>query len=150
MGRQQFRFNMAEKHALDRSDSSYAEGGYENGSFKRQRVDSGAAEGYQQRSYQDSEGRGNPHYTEPSPVVHVRGIADEAREQDLLHALSTFGTIGYVKANRKYGYQYVFFFKVDSNDVHFMPFNKISKFHRQRAVGKSKYLYFNATGCMGN
>ena len=85
-------FNMAEKHALDRSDS-YAEGGCENGSFKRQRVDSGAAEGYEQRSYQNSEGRNNPHYTEPSPVIHVRGIADEAREQDLLHALSSFGTI---------------------------------------------------------
>lgn len=84
---------MAEKHALDRSDSSYAEGGYENGSFKRQRVDSG--------SHQNSEGRGNPHYTEPSPVVHVRGIADEAREQDLLHALSSFGTIRYVKPNLK-------------------------------------------------
>lgn len=88
---------MAEKHALDRSDSSYAEGGYENGSFKRQRVDSGAPEGYEQRSYQNSEGRNNPHYTEPSPVVHVRGIADEAREQDLLHALLSFGTIRYVK-----------------------------------------------------
>lgn len=92
---------MAEKHALDRSDSSYAEGGYENGSFKRQRVDSGATEGYEQRSHQNSEGRGNPHYTEPSPVVHVRGIADEAREQDLLHALSSFGTIRYVKPNLK-------------------------------------------------
>lgn len=86
---------MAEKHALDRSDSSYAESAYENGSFKRQKVESGASEGHEQRSYQDSGGRGNPHYTEPSPVVHVRGIADEAREQDLLHALSSFGTIRY-------------------------------------------------------
>lgn len=85
---------MAEKHALDR-DSSYAESAYENGSFKRQKVKSGASEGHEQRSYQDSGGRGNPHYTEPSPVVHVRGIADEAREQDLLHALSSFGTIRY-------------------------------------------------------
>ena len=87
---------MAEKHALDRSDSSYAEGGYENGSFKRQRVDSGATEGYEQRSHQNSEGRGNPHYTEPSPVVHVRGIADEAREQDLLHALSSLSLEKYL------------------------------------------------------
>lgn len=101
--------NMAEKHALDRSDGSYAEGGYENGSFKRQKVDPGAAEGYEQRSYQDSGGRSNPHYTEPSPVVHVRGIADEAREQDLLHALSSFGTIRYVKLNRKYGLSVCFF-----------------------------------------
>ena len=95
---------MAEKRALD---STYAESGFENGSFKRQKVESGATEGHEQRSYQDSGGRGNPHYTEPSPVVHVRGIADEAREQDLLHALSKFGTIRFVKLNCKHGFQYV-------------------------------------------
>lgn len=136
---------MAEKHALDRSDGSYAEGGYENGSFKRQKVDPGAAEGYEQRSYQDSGGRSNPHYTEPSPVVHVRGIADEAREQDLLHALSSFGTIRYVKLNRKYGLS-ACFLQADGNDVQFLPFYENSKLHRRLAAGKSKY--FIATGCI--
>ena len=88
---------MAEKHALD--GDSYAESAYENGGFKRQKLEPGAAEGHEQRSYQDSGGRGNPHYTEPSPVIHVRGIADEAREPDLLHALSSFGAIRCVKLN---------------------------------------------------
>lgn len=79
---------MAEKHAL----ASDAESGYENGDFKRQRMESGAAGGYEQSSYQ-GESSGNPHFQQPSPVIHVRGVADEAREQDLLHALSQFGPI---------------------------------------------------------
>jgi len=79
---------MAEKHAL----SGDAESGYENGDFKRQRVEMGAAGGYEQSSYQ-SVPAPNPHYVQPSPVIHVRGVADEAREQDLLHALSSFGPI---------------------------------------------------------
>lgn len=79
---------MAEKHAL----ASYAEDAYENGSFKRSKIESSAAGGYEQSSFQTG-GPGNPHYQQPSPVIHVRGVADEAREQDLLHALSSFGNV---------------------------------------------------------
>ena len=79
---------MAEKHAL----VADAESGYENGDFKRQKIESGAAGGYEQSSYQ-SESAKQQHYQQPSPVIHVRGVADEAREQDLLHALSPFGPI---------------------------------------------------------
>ncbi|PFX20567.1 Heterogeneous nuclear ribonucleoprotein L [Stylophora pistillata] len=83
--------NMAEKHALHESDEGYAESGYENGGFKRQKLASGEIH----RTYQAG-GGGNPHYTDPSPVIHVRGVADEAREQDLMHALSSFGPISCV------------------------------------------------------
>lgn len=86
---------MAEKHALHESDEGYAESGYENGGFKRQKLASGEAH----RTYQAG-GGGNPHYTDPSPVIHVRGVADEAREQDLMHALSTFGSIRYITTER--------------------------------------------------
>lgn len=71
--------NILGKHSLD-AESGYDE--YGNGDLKRMKVESGA-----------SGGPGNPHYQQPSPVIHVRGVADEAREQDLLHSLSTFGPV---------------------------------------------------------
>ncbi|XP_029191248.1 heterogeneous nuclear ribonucleoprotein L-like [Acropora muricata] len=71
--------NIVGKHSLD-AESGYDE--YGNGDLKRMKVESGT-----------SGGPGNPHYQQPSPVIHVRGVADEAREQDLLHSLSTFGPV---------------------------------------------------------
>ena len=88
MGRSSSPFIMAGKHALS-GYPGYDESGYENGQFKRQKVEQGS---FQQITYSGESG-GNPHFTEPSPVVHARGVADEAREPDLLHALSIFGSI---------------------------------------------------------
>ena len=79
---------MAEKHAL----ASDAESAYENGNIKRQRVELEATGGYEQSSFQGGN-TGGAHLQPPSPVIHVRGVADEAREQDLLHALCSFGPI---------------------------------------------------------
>lgn len=80
--------NMAEKHAL----ASDAESAYENGSFKRQRVEYEGVRGHEQ-SYSQGGSTGTSFTQPPSPVIHVRGVADEAREQDLLHALDEFGPI---------------------------------------------------------
>lgn len=82
---------MLGKRALD-AESGYE---YETGDFKRQKVEPRDVEGYEQTSYENV-GPGNPHFQQPSAVIHVRGVADEAREQDLLHALSSFGTISCV------------------------------------------------------
>ncbi|XP_073249471.1 heterogeneous nuclear ribonucleoprotein L-like isoform X1 [Porites lutea] len=79
---------MAEKHAL----ASDAESAYENGSFKRQRVEYEGVRGHEQ-SYSQGGSTGTSFIQPPSPVIHVRGVADEAREQDLLHALGEFGPI---------------------------------------------------------
>ena len=84
---------MLGKRALD-AESGYE---YETGDFKRQKVEPRDVEGYEQTSYENV-GPGNPHFQQPSAVIHVRGVADEAREQDLLHALSSFGTIRSVYA----------------------------------------------------
>lgn len=35
----------------------------------------------------------NPHYSPPSKVVHVRGVAEGARDMDIVQALKEFGKI---------------------------------------------------------
>ena len=86
--------NMAEKHGLSDYSSGYAQGGYENGPFKRQKVEMGGYGGSQGGGYRQSSSS-DPHFAEPSPVIHVRGVANDAREQDLLHLLSPYGQIRY-------------------------------------------------------
>lgn len=83
---------MAEKHALGDFSTGYAEGGYENGQFKRPRMEMGGYQMPQAGGYAPTH-PSDPHFAEPSPVIHVRGVANEAREQDLLHILSPFGQI---------------------------------------------------------
>lgn len=79
-------FKMAEKRYL--SDNSEEE--FTN---KRARIASDMS-GYYTPDHQVGNERGSdPHTTEPSCVVHVRGVADEAKEQDLLEVLSPFGKI---------------------------------------------------------
>ncbi|XP_038148176.1 heterogeneous nuclear ribonucleoprotein L-like isoform X3 [Cyprinodon tularosa] len=43
-----------------------------------------------------TEGYDDPHKPLPSPVVHIRGLADGIMEADLVEALQEFGTISYV------------------------------------------------------
>ncbi|XP_028516245.1 heterogeneous nuclear ribonucleoprotein L [Exaiptasia diaphana] len=73
---------MAEKHAFEET-SGYASNEYSENPYKRARVDNTLEfTGYQGR-----------HYAEPSRVVHIRGVADEATEQDILQSFGQFGKI---------------------------------------------------------
>lgn len=78
---------MAEKHGYEEV-KSFQGNEYGDSPYKRARVDT--------PSYGDSgdfQGGHDRHYAEPSRVVHIRGVADEAREQDILQSLSPFGKI---------------------------------------------------------
>ena len=77
---------MAEKHFL----SETPELGFMN---KKARVSCAMSGYYLPNPQQGAALRSDPHFTEPSAVVHVRGVADEAREQDLLEILAPFGKI---------------------------------------------------------
>ena len=80
---------MAEKRKHFLSESSEIE--FSN---KRARVASGMSEYYHLPDPQErNTGGSDPHITEPSCVVHVRGVADNAKEQDLIEILSPFGKI---------------------------------------------------------
>lgn len=73
---------MAEKHAFEET-TGYAVNEYQENPYKRARVDPSIdASGFQGR-----------HYAEPSRVVHIRGVADEATEQDILQSFGQYGTI---------------------------------------------------------
>ncbi|XP_048586548.1 heterogeneous nuclear ribonucleoprotein L [Nematostella vectensis] len=74
---------MAEKHGYE-AVQGYGYN-YGNQPTKRARVDSSDSN--------NRYGGGDPHFAEPSRVVHVRGVADEAREQDLMQCLSQYGNI---------------------------------------------------------
>ncbi|XP_051966383.1 heterogeneous nuclear ribonucleoprotein L-like isoform X6 [Xyrauchen texanus] len=63
----------------------YSEGGR---ATKRQKTDSDGS--------MATEGYDDPHKTQPSLVVHVRGLVDGVLEADIVEALQEFGTISYV------------------------------------------------------
>ena len=73
---------MAEKHAFEET-TGYASNEYQDNPYKRARVDPSLDELILQ-------GR---HYAEPSRVVHIRGVADEATEQDILQSFGQYGKI---------------------------------------------------------
>ncbi|XP_031569272.1 heterogeneous nuclear ribonucleoprotein L-like [Actinia tenebrosa] len=82
---------MAEKHGFEEM-KGFQGNEYEDNPYKRARVDASGYGNAGERSpgFQGGQDR---HYAEPSRVVHIRGVADEAREQDILQCLSPFGKI---------------------------------------------------------
>lgn len=73
---------MAEKHTFEET-TGYASNEYSENPYKRARVDNTL-------EYGGYQGR---HYAEPSCVVHIRGVADEATEQDILQSFGQYGKI---------------------------------------------------------
>lgn len=60
---------------------------------KRARTADNKGEYYLPYPQESISGESNPHLTAPSRVVHVREVADEAREQNLIEILEPFGKI---------------------------------------------------------
>lgn len=82
---------MAEKHGFEEVKGLQGNE-YGDSPYKRARVDTSGYGNAGERG-SDFQGGHDRHYAEPSRVVHIRGVADEAREQDILQCLSPFGKI---------------------------------------------------------
>jgi hypothetical protein len=82
---------MAEKHAFEEM-KGFQGNEYDDNPFKRARVDP-SNYGNAGERHSDSQSGPDRHYAEPSRVVHIRGVADEAREQDILQSLGQYGKI---------------------------------------------------------
>lgn len=77
---------MAEKHAFE-DTTGYTVSDYAENPYKRARVDPTAG-AVDTTAYQT--GR---YYAEPSRVIHIRSVADEATEQDILQSFGQYGKI---------------------------------------------------------
>ncbi|KAL3873206.1 hypothetical protein ACJMK2_036349 [Sinanodonta woodiana] len=75
---------------------------YDGHMTKRQRTDDsghGVQSGSMFQMNQNNDAEDNfddPHKTQPSPVIHVRGLVESAIEADIVNALQQFGSISYV------------------------------------------------------
>lgn len=77
---------MAEKHTFEET-TGYTVSDYVENPYKRARVDQTVA-AVDPNVYQT--GR---YYAEPSRVIHIRSVADEATEQDILQSFGQYGKI---------------------------------------------------------
>ena len=85
---------MAEKHTFEEV-KGFPGNEYEDNPYKRARVETTNYGGTREDNSEPRGGGQNQdrHYAEPSRVVHIRGVADEAREQDILQSLGQHGKI---------------------------------------------------------